>query len=315
MKTVKNIYTFVLFLSMLLFSSLAVLGNYLSENIGKAPDTVSVILTSLPFNDQGSVESWKLKSEANIFDFNDIENRDKFIKPGMGNSVVITIDNRNSFAFDYDIIFSFKSTPDGPEIPLKFKITRYDGKVLTDGYEGMYDLDGFKDSHTVGGIRYTTYLIEWVWPHTDNDTYFGDFAAEQELRVYMDINVASWQSTDIMNTNGDMINYNNNYLWTIVNILIGITPLIASIVGGTIAYKLGMNKIHLAGDLKTPKNLGIGPSGRKCNVKVSKELKYRYLKIRQYFDKNGRPKKDVINEPIIFKKPRKVNISVKSREK
>ena len=77
MKTLKTVYTIALFLTMMVFSSLAVLGNYLSENIGKGPETVSVILPSLPFNDQGSVESWNTTSEANIFDFNDYENRDQ----------------------------------------------------------------------------------------------------------------------------------------------------------------------------------------------------------------------------------------------
>lgn len=315
MKAIKNIYTFVLFLTMMLFSSLAILGNYLSENIGKDPDTVSVILPSLPFNDQGSAESWQTKSEANIFEYNDFENRDKLIKPGMSNSVVITIDNMNAFAFDYDIFFHFKSTPVGPEVPLVFKVTRYDGEALTEGYESMYSLDGLKDMHTVGGNRYTSYLIEWEWPHTENDTYFGDFAAQEELRVYVDINVVSWQSLDITNTNGKSIKYNSNPFWTVLNVIIAFTPLIASVVGGSVAYKLGMNKIHLAGDLKAPTNLGRAPSGRKCNIKVSKELKYKYLKIRQYFDKDGNLRKDVVNKPIYFKKPRRVNITVKSREK
>lgn len=300
MKKLKTLYLVVLCLTISVCMSLSVLGNILAENMGKDPDTVSVVLPSMPFRSEGSVETWKVTSETNVFDFSSRIGRDKLIKPGMSNSVEIRVDNRNGHAVDYDIIFNFGTTVEGVWVPLQFKITRYDGDVITNNYETMEALDGLEDRHTVGGYRYTYYLVEWVWPMGGDDTEFGNLAASEDFRVFVNIDVSTWQSIDVASLNGELTTYNHNHFWTAFNILLATTPIIASIVGASIFYHFEIGRYHLSGDItqfkpkqKAPKaRKGYSKSGRKCPIKVSAKLKYRYLKVRQYFDKNGRLRKD-----------------------
>ena len=239
MNKTKKLYSFVFALVVFVFASLAVLGSVLGDNVGKDPNAILVSLPSIySKNKENDLEQWDYVSEMTLFGSNYGENRDKVIAPGMSNSVEIVIDNRNSDALDYEINFSFFSSEEDFWIPLKCKITRYDGTLITDDYTSVENLNYLTDTHTLGGERHAYYLVEWYWPDDIDNTYIGNMALEKDLKISATINATSKKSEDKESTNGISTEYKQDSGWQSVNTVIGAIILIQVILTCLSVYRL-----------------------------------------------------------------------------
>ena len=222
----KKLYSFIFILIVLLLASSAILGSLLGDNIGKDPNTVLISLPSLHAdNKETNLDDWEYVSEMTLFGSNYGENRDKIIAPGMSDSAEIKIENRNNDSLDYVVDFNFASNDENFWIPLQYKITRYDGTALTDGFVSMKDLTNLSDTHTIGGNHYAYYIVEWCWPSGEDDNYYGDLALEKDIKIFASINAKTNKSevTNATNANsGIEIEYDTNETWKYVNVVIGI---------------------------------------------------------------------------------------------
>lgn len=219
----KKFYSFIFLLIVSLLASVAVLGSVLGDNVGKNPNTISISLPSLYYeNTESNLNDWEYVSEMTLFGSNYGENREKVISPGMSNSVEISIENRNDEALDYEVVFSFSSSDENLWIPLQCKITRYDGTLLTDEYVAVETLTNLTDKHTIGGNRYAYYIVDWYWPSSEDDTEIGNIVMDENLKIFSSISATTNKSETTDVKNGIAIEYDFDSWWKIGNIVVGV---------------------------------------------------------------------------------------------
>lgn len=239
-KRFKYLYLFVCVLLISVFASLVVLGHLLDNNIGKDSNTVTIALPSVSFKEEeDNLDEWTNVSEMTLFGSNYGGNRDKVIASGMSNSIELVVDNRNSGALDYEIVFHFSNNEEW--LPLQFKITRYDGTALTNDYVGIETLDGLTDTHTLGRYRYAYYLVEWYWQDYDGSTELGNLALEKDMWIFASVNARTWKSEDQNSSNGIAIEYNHNKGWSVVNIVVGVLGVGSAVATCFTLYRLSLD--------------------------------------------------------------------------
>lgn len=116
------------------------------------------------------------------------EDGQKVIAPGTENSYIFKFKNEGDFALDCNVRVEAYFTPEGLSVPIKGRLSRYDGKWVTDSadsYVGVASLNGTEDSVTLDAGRYIYYTLDWMWPYESGndalDTIIGNMAEDEEL--------------------------------------------------------------------------------------------------------------------------------------
>lgn len=113
---------------------------------------------------------------------------EKVIAPGTSNSYTFKLKNTGNTSIDYRLTVDAYFTPSDLRIPIRAKLSRYDGRWLVgsaDGYGTVDALDAVEDSASLSAGRYTYYTLEWEWPFESGDdaydTLLGNRATEEDL--------------------------------------------------------------------------------------------------------------------------------------
>ncbi len=113
---------------------------------------------------------------------------EKIIAPGTENSYTFKLKNTGDVALDCNVSVDAYFTPGDFSVPIKGRVSRYDGKWIAgsaDAYADVVSLDKAEDSMTVAAGRYIYYTLDWTWPFDSGDdaldTLAGNMAEDEEL--------------------------------------------------------------------------------------------------------------------------------------
>ena len=120
-------------------------------------------------------------------------NGDKIIAPGTENSYTFKLKNNFHVPMDYTVQVRAWCSPDGTEIPVICRLSRYDGTWIAGGenrWLTVEDFDGAEDTAILNEVSYVTYTLDWQWPFNGNDdidTLLGNLAAQEDLTLTIEI--------------------------------------------------------------------------------------------------------------------------------
>lgn len=193
--------------------------NSKKENNAKAFEGAEVSLPTESLETLDDQVIWETDTEIEIFkvsyenDENVIpvksDNEEKVIAPGTENSYTFKLKNTGELALDYKINVEAYFTPEETEIPITWRISRYDEKWLIgdrEQFQNISDIKTAEDEGIVGAGRYIYYTLDWQWlfegGDDDLDTLLGNMATEQDLTLTIKIETMAESSEDIYNNTG-----------------------------------------------------------------------------------------------------------------
>jgi len=141
---------------------------------------------------------WKTETKVDIFRISyengqrqvtvNGSNDEKVIAPGTENSYIFKMKNTGDGAVDYKMTVDAYCEPADIKVPVKARVSRYDGTWICGSkteYVDVDALDNTEDSASLGSGNYTYYTLDWQWPYEqgadDIDTALGNLAAEQDI--------------------------------------------------------------------------------------------------------------------------------------
>jgi len=126
-------------------------------------------------------------------------NGDKVIAPGTENAYTFKLRNDFTSPLNYTVAVKAYVNPDGVEIPVVCRLSRYDGHWVA-GSDSQWlsipDFDGARDVDVLAATSYVTYTLDWQWPYEGDDaadTALAERAMEEDVTLTIEIiTTAEW---------------------------------------------------------------------------------------------------------------------------
>ena len=119
---------------------------------------------------------------------------EKVIAPGTNNAYSFKLKNTGDVPVSYEMNVKAYITPEGTDIPVKARVSRYDGIWLAgdkDNFVDVLELNNIEEKANLGSGKYTYYTLDWQWPFeqgTDElDTLLGNMAVDEDLVLTIEI--------------------------------------------------------------------------------------------------------------------------------
>lgn len=131
---------------------------------------------------------------------------DKVIAPGTENQYFFRLKNNGDCALDYTVTVEAWFEPEDVTLPVEAKMKSYSGWYMVGGkeeddWDPVLELDGAKDSVTLGVNRYVYYYLDWRWPYESGDdkydTLLGDLALDEDLTLNIKIKTVAMENLDV----------------------------------------------------------------------------------------------------------------------
>ena len=120
-------------------------------------------------------------------------NGDKIIAPGTENSYTFKLKNNFHVPMDYTVQVRAWCSPDGIDIPVICRLSRYDGTWIAGGenrWLTVEDFDGAEDTAILSEASYVSYTLDWQWPFVgddDIDTLLANLVTQQDISLTIEI--------------------------------------------------------------------------------------------------------------------------------
>ena len=134
---------------------------------------------------------------------------DKVIAPGTSNSFVFKLSNTSDVPMVYELDIDAYITPDGLELPVKARLSRYDNHWVVGDKHNWVDtatLDTAADDGVLGSGKYLYYTLDWEWPFEVDDVYdtlLGNAAVNDDLSLTIVINTRAAATEDPSDPDAD----------------------------------------------------------------------------------------------------------------
>lgn len=137
------------------------------------------------------------------------ENGEAVIAPGTGNSTAFKLKNTGNVPLDYYVNLNLiiSSTNEDLKLPLKIRLSRYDGVWIVGGpdeYMDVYQVSSEGDTGVLGPGKYIYYTLDWIWPFEGEedieiadmfDTGLGNLKVEEELVFLVELESYAMEGT------------------------------------------------------------------------------------------------------------------------
>lgn len=172
-----------------------------------APDVsdTSSVDTSFSVSDDKTV--WSADTETDIFyafykdgKYNIAavsEDGEAIIAPGTENTYIFKLRNDYTVPLEYSVVVKLSCTPEGTEIPILCRLSRYDGKWIagdSDSWEDVSQFNGTTDTAILATQSYVTYTLDWMWPYEGDDaedSLLGHQASMEDLHLSVEIGTSA----------------------------------------------------------------------------------------------------------------------------
>ncbi len=134
---------------------------------------------------------------------------DKVIAPGTSNSFVFKLSNTSDVPMVYELDIDAYITPDGLELPVKARLSRYDNHWVVGDKHNWVDtatLNNAADDGVLGSGKYLYYTLDWEWPFEVDDVYdtlLGNAAVNDDLSLTIVINTRAAATEDPSDPDAD----------------------------------------------------------------------------------------------------------------
>lgn len=132
-------------------------------------------------------------------------NGEKVFAPGTENSYTFQLINSSDSSVRYhmEAFAQFSAGVPNGELPVCVRVRDYTGRYLL-GNEGSWEsfekMNEISEESALSADRYTAYTIDWQWSFESGqdefDTFLGDLAAGQDLRLNVKIRIVAEQDPD-----------------------------------------------------------------------------------------------------------------------
>ncbi|MCP1100916.1 LPXTG-motif cell wall-anchored protein [Aequitasia blattaphilus] len=203
---------FIGFLILWVILSVAILGNRLVEAAKAEGNTISLLQTTgTSANNEEQI--WETTTEIEVFraayqnDSKEISvlssNEDKVIAPGTNQEYTFKIKNNSDETMSYKMTCEVFTEPKDLFFPVEMSLKSYSGSYLLgdeDTLVNVEDISLITDLADLAGNHYAFYTLNWQWPfewgNDEYDTYLGNRAVEEDLKVTVVIKTIAEMDTE-----------------------------------------------------------------------------------------------------------------------